>query len=663
MEAAIMASTVVAPKAVAPQLSTVRPPVSSKVFRPDIEGLRGVAILFVVAFHCGIPALRSGFIGVDVFFVLSGYLITGLLVGEIEKKSRLDLLQFYARRARRLLPASALTLLVTTALACLLLAPSEIAFAGRAARATSAYASNIFFAFNAADYFAPGVEGNPMLHTWSLAVEEQFYFFWPLVVMAGLQWLRSRRALLSLLSVIAAVSFVSCVYFTGTKPTFAFYQLPARAWEFGIGGLVAVLGRQSLRGKPFVYSVLGWTGFAVVLAAACTMRSEGFPGWVAAIPAIGVLAVLVGGEQTTPYGIGRLLGSKPLQWFGKLSYSWYLWHWPFLVFAVALFPSISAPGKCAAVILALGCAALMYRYIEHPIRVQPYLVAHPRLSLGLAACVTIACLLAASASIFLAGRLAEHPSLKPMAAAVTDIARMDRHRCVSLADSSEVNTCDFGVVSGQRVVLFGDSHAIQWFDAIEKIAMRRGWLLTTVVKSGCPAASIHLSHGCSAWREAAFGRIAAMKPSLVIIANSSGYVMPDRSTGEPRSSLTEWGSALRSTLARVASNRTRVALIRDTPRPGFDVPTCLARKVRNPWLPGTCDIPRSSALLPALYEAESEAMRGMAMSLIDMNTTLCDGGRCATVTREGAVMYRDDNHLTGSFAASLAPMLERQLAR
>src|SRR6185503_8637780 len=168
-------------------------------FRPDIEGLRGIAILIVVLFHCGLPGFAGGFVGVDVFFVLSGFLITGLVVKEIQNTSQLSLLQFYARRARRLLPASSLTLLVTLLIGIIILAPHELDLAGHASRAASLYASNVFFDHNAGNYFAADVKSNPLLHTWSLAVEEQFYFFWPLLVSLTLVWMKSKRTLLVVL--------------------------------------------------------------------------------------------------------------------------------------------------------------------------------------------------------------------------------------------------------------------------------------------------------------------------------------------------------------------------------------------------------------------------------------------------------------------------------
>jgi len=198
-------------------------PHHANTYRPVIEGLRGIAVLLVVVFHCHIPGFSGGFIGVDVFFVLSGYLITGLLVAEVQEAARVSLLAFYARRARRLLPASALMSVVTLLAGAVILAPNELSVTARAARSTAVYLSNVFFARNAADYFAADVGTNPMLHTWSLAVEEQFYLFWPLLIILGLQVWHSKRILAAVLSGVTLVSLGACLYYTANGGVFAFY--------------------------------------------------------------------------------------------------------------------------------------------------------------------------------------------------------------------------------------------------------------------------------------------------------------------------------------------------------------------------------------------------------------------------------------------------------
>ena len=262
----------------------------------------------------------GGFVGVDVFFVLSGYLITGLLVAEVERTSRLNLLQFYARRARRLLPAAALALIVTLLLGAVILAPNEIVNAGRAARATALYLSNMFFARNAADYFAADVSTNPMLHTWSLGVEEQFYLFWPLLIVVGLRFLRSKRSLLALMALLTVASLAACLWLTANRGALAFYALPARAWEFGLGGLAILLPLDKLRVPAIAWVALGWLGVIGILASAYLISgATPFPGWTAAAPVLATVAALIGCAHQPTRGANLLLGSPPLQTLGTLS--------------------------------------------------------------------------------------------------------------------------------------------------------------------------------------------------------------------------------------------------------------------------------------------------------------------------------------------------------
>jgi peptidoglycan/LPS O-acetylase OafA/YrhL len=642
----------------------------SLAFRPDIEGLRGIAVLIVVLFHCGIPGFSGGFVGVDVFFVLSGYLITGLLVAEIQKTSRLSLLHFYARRVRRLLPASALTLVVTLLIGVVVLAPQELTNTGRAARATALYVSNIFFAVNAADYFAPDVKSNPMLHTWSLAVEEQFYLFWPLLILLGLRWWRSQKALLAILSGLTIISLGTGVWFTAGGGTFAFYELPARAWEFGIGGLAVLLPHGTLK-MPFGgWLALGWLGVVAILGSAHFIPGDAnFPGWIALVPVAGTVAALIAGAERPSHGIGVVLGSAPVQALGRLSYSWYLWHWPFLVFSAALLPNISIVGKTAAAAASLVFAGVSYRFVEDPIRFHPSLLMRPALSLYLAAAVTLFSLGAAFLAMWFAVRLANEPEMRTITAAIGDIARMPRQQCVSLGQSPEAKTCTFGDASSRtHIVLFGDSHAIQWFNPLERIAESHGWKLTTMVKSACPAIDIippRSSAGaaaiCASWRVEALERIVALRPSIVFTGNATNYLGHANNLAI-RFSLDELRDGTRRTLETLTAKGIRVAVVRDTPYFTYDVPTCLARSVRHSWYPGgSCQTDRFTALSAAVFESEKAGAHGLPnVHFVDLTERLCQRDVCGTV-QGGAVIYRDNNHLTGSFADRLMPALEAEL--
>ena len=642
----------------------------STAFRPDIEGLRGIAVLIVVAFHCGVPGFSGGFVGVDVFFVLSGYLITGLLVAEIQKTTRLNLLQFYARRVRRLLPACALTLVITLLVGALILAPQELTLAGRAARATALYMSNVFFAVNAADYFAADVESNPMLHTWSLAVEEQFYLFWPLLIMLGLQLLRSRRALLAVLSGLTVVSLGVSVWFTANGGTFAFYQLPARAWEFGMGGLAVLLPPGTLKLPSSRWLALGWLGLVAIVGAGFYISGNtNFPGWIALVPVMGTVAALVAGAEQPNRGAGVLLDSAPLQTLGTLSYSWYLWHWPFLVFSIALFPNIALAGKVAAAAAALAVAGLAHHFVENPIRFHPYLVRRPALCIYLAAAVTLCSLGAATLSMRFASRLANAPEMKTITAAVADISSMPRQQCVAMGETAAVKMCVFGNKSSTtNIVLFGDSHAIQWFNPLQRMVESHGWKLTTIVKSGCPAtdvrtpgSSARFTTACAGWRAAAIQRIVSLRPSIVFIGNSTSYLArKDRQTTGV--ALEEWRNGTKRTLEALTAAGLQVAAMRDNPLSDFDIPTCLARSIRHSWYPGgSCEMERSASLNPAIFEAEKSGARDLQdVHFIDLTDQLCRGEVCWAV-QKGEVMYRDNNHLTGNFAERLMPALEAKL--
>ena len=650
----------------------MRPNDRSPAFRPDIEGLRGIAVLIVVLFHCGIPGFSGGFVGVDVFFVLSGYLITGLLVAEIQKTSELSLLQFYARRARRLLPASALTLVVTLLIGAIILAPRELDQAGHAARAAALYSSNIFFDKNAGDYFAPDVKSNPMLHTWSLAVEEQFYLFWPLLILLGLRVWRSMKVLVTVLSGLTIISLGTGVWFTANGGTFAFYELPARAWEFGIGGLAVLLPRGTLKIPFGWWLAFGWLGILAILGSAhfiVIVGDTSFPGWVALIPVMGTVAGLIAGTEHPNRGVGVVLDSAPLQMLGRLSYSWYLWHWPFLVFSAALLPNISIAGKTAAAAASLAVAGISYHFVECPIRFHPSLLKRPALSLCLASAVTLCSLGAALLSMWFAIQMANEPKMKTITAAIDDITRLPLQQCVSHQQSPEVKTCRFGdTSSGINIVLFGDSHAIQWFNPLERIAESNGWKLTTVVKSSCPAFDIRppgLSAGniaaCATWRAEALQRIVALRPTIVFIGNlTSSLGQKDRSNPAITVPLDDLQDGTRRTLQALMG--LRVVLMRDTPYFSYDIPTCLARSARHSWYPGgSCEADKSTVLNAAVFEAEQAGAQGLSnVHFIDITDRICQRDICRPVQGD-AVIYRDHHHLTGNFSDSLMAALEVEL--
>jgi peptidoglycan/LPS O-acetylase OafA/YrhL len=518
----------------------VAPPRSSHSFRPDIEGLRGVGVLLVIGCHCRIPGCAGGFIGVDIFFVLSGYLITGLLSAEYRATAQIHLLGFYARRARRLLPALTVVLVATTILAATVLTPQEITFTGRAALTAALYSSNLFFDRNASDYFAPHVEANPLLHTWSLGLEEQFYLLWPLLIFLADRSPQRTRSVW-ILSALIALSFAFCVLATRLAPTVAFYELPARAWEFGAGGLLALISASRPPTQTRWAVACGFVGLTLILAAGMLIRGgAGFPGWIVLVPVAGTLATLFAGAVAPRRGISKVLSAAPLQWVGSRSYAWYLWHWPVIVFAGTLFPGITVGGRVAAALAALLPATLTFSFVERPVRQNHHLSARPAFSLRLAAAVMVLSVGASWMLMLFAEHLALNTAFRTVNAAQTDHPDISNKDCVNMTTLPRVRTCVFGAPGAlHTLVLFGDSHALQWFNAFRTAANLEAWRLVTVLRTGCAASEINphrlpaAADSCIEWRARAIETIAAIHPTAVVVASYTGATLRGYETEAP----------------------------------------------------------------------------------------------------------------------------------
>ena len=639
---------------------------SSQSFRPDIEGLRGIAVLLVVAFHTRVPGFTGGFIGVDVFFVLSGYLITSLLVKEIERTGRLDVVQFYARRARRLLPASALVLLSTILVSRFVFSPLEQEEFTRTARATALYLSNIWFLRNAGDYFAAAVETNPLLHTWSLAVEEQFYLVWPALLLLAMRGRQPRLRLALVMAAVIVVSLTSSVWLTWVNRPWAFYSSPVRAWEFAVGGLICLLPSAVMAAKQRLPVLIGWSGLAaIILGAVAFTESTSFPGVAAILPVAGTAAVLAAGSARGG-GLQRLLNTAPLQHLRRLSYSWYLWHWPVLVLGAVLIPSMSLFGRLACALLSLGLSITTYVAVENPVRFHRLLVPRPAFSLGLAVLLTGA---GYSGSNVMNG-IAHSDSLSPEQLPYTSAAEdrgadyLGGGMCQYWRVGTQPEECYFGEqASGTTVVLLGDSHAAQWLVPLERISRDRGWRLVAILKSACPAASVPVFnfdlqrefYECTRWREAALRRVIQLRPAAVILGSAAfGYVAH---TPMPLTAR-QWTAGQRRSVAVLDSAGIHTLVLHDTPRPGFDVPTCLARAAAsNRALRSACVMDRANALDSRVLRSDLAALRGLRhATLVDLSEQFCDAASCRPII-DGVVVYRDDHHITATFAARLTSEL------
>ena len=362
-------------------------------FRPDLEGLRAVAVSLVLLYHAAVPGFGGGYVGVDVFFVLSGFLISGLLLRELETSGTISLASFYARRLRRLLPAVALLILVTVVASVVVLSPLRAGDVAADGVAAALYASNLRFAVQATDYLQSELAPSPLLHLWSLGVEEQFYLFWPALLLLATRGSANRRVRVGLVAAsVVVASFALSLWLTTASAPWAFFSLPSRAWELGIGALLAV-GAYRLATLPRgLAGAAGWLGLGMIVASAFLIdTSTPFPGMAALLPTVGTaLAMLPGmrGPGETP---ARLLGWRPARFLGRISYSLYLWHWPILVLPTAVAgETLPLPVRVGLMLAAIPIAYASQRWLEDPIRRGRFVGVVPRRNLAVAGALSMA---------------------------------------------------------------------------------------------------------------------------------------------------------------------------------------------------------------------------------------------------------------------------------
>ena len=698
-------------------------------FRSDIEGVRGLAVLIVVLFHAGLAGLIGGFVGVDIFFVISGFLITGLLLREHERTGRIGLLQFYARRARRLLPAAIVVLVVTLVVALNVVAPLDRPTVGLDGAAAAVSIGNIRFALAAGDYFASVTAASPFLHFWSLGVEEQFYLIWPVLILLVARGAHARRRVLIALIAIVVASLAANLIVTDAAANWAFYSLPTRAWQLGLGGLLAVGSLALARIPGPIVGVAGWLGLGAIALAAFTFDSSiAYPGTAALLPSLGTVALLAGGSRRL--GPGRLLSIGPLRFLGRISYSLYLVHWPILVLApLAIGTELDGLARVGLVGLSLVAAVATWALVETPFRKGlPNLALRPgrTVSIGLAAVVAVVLLAtgpifgvppaetvaAAGTSELDAADAADdvwadetptstssptptaasaastapspipNPTSNPTTMPVPDIAntgalpagvkptlakaRSDEERlradgCLAFEAMTKPPRCVYGNKDAAFVVaLVGDSHAAQWFPALDRVARHEGWRVVTFVKVSCPFIDTPVRNlalkreyrECAAFNEATIAALAALRPDLTLVSMSRLATHPMDQADDTEAAK---GSAVGRMLARIPG---RTALIVDTPYAKRNVPSCLSSHRDDI---DACAIPRQTALTDRLGAVEAAAAGASGAGLIDLTSRICVADPCPVVVNR-LIVYRDESHLTATFSRSLAPALKAAIA-
>lgn len=675
---------------------------------PTLDGLRGIAVLAVVIEHAWPTILPGGYAGVDVFFVLSGFLITRMLVGEVARSGTIDLVAFYARRVRRIIPAATLCVVVVVIVFTVHLGVGFGPDFRMEALSAALSVSNLLFVGSATDYFAADPSSSPFLHYWSLAVEEQFYLVWPALLLALVaigrraagrvpvrvsRHVHARVARWLPIALVAAIGVLSLTLAVGGPETVAFFLLPHRAWELLVGGLLAWLqqARPWRLGRALqpVRWLLAAAGGAALAFTFMTSFDE-WPGAATILPVFGTALLIAGG---TAMPGARMLSMAWLRFFGRISYALYLWHWPILAAAALIALPASAPPlwmTAGAVLLAVLAAVVSTVVVEEPIRFSQtrWLVRGRALAAAgtVLAAASVVIALSTSTALPAQGSIPDRPTpgqtgppsappdIRPQLATVgSDRERLIADGCYTKLGRSEVRSCVYGAAAepdgspvhdlppGMPVaVLFGDSHAMHWFPAVNAWATQAGFALVPLTRSGCVAvdADVAVDQGgidsCNTWRAAALARIAAIRPIVTVVSSSSGVnIKVDGVIVRPRTEPQAWIAPATRFLEQLAAIGGSIVYIGDVPRPGFEVPDCLAAH----WTDlGACAIPTAEAQPPELVRAQAVATAAAHVMFVDPTPWLCSASTCTWIL-DGRIAYVDDHHMTASTALTLAPEL------
>ncbi|TSD94460.1 acyltransferase [Skermania sp. ID1734] len=663
--------------------------------RVEIQALRALAVMLVVVYHMEARLVPGGYVGVDVFYVISGFLITSHIAEGLQSSRGFRITDFYVRRARRLLPA-ALTVLAVVGLVTVFALPQAMwNTIGRQLLASTFYVQNWLLAFASLNYLAGATAASPLEHFWSLSVEEQFYLVWPVLLMAAAWYGRRtgqlRRMLAASVAVVVVVSFAYSVWITSANPTWAFFITPTRMWELGLGGLLG-LTIPELRAAPNALRIaLSWLGYFGILASALLLNATTmFPGYIAAVPVLSTALVITAGDVPGRLSTSWLAGLRPVQFVGDISYSIYLWHWPLIALTPVLLlgpgSTLPAPLRPLPVLAAVLLAWLSKKWIEDPFRRPPKsrvetrrarTSARPLLAgIGALALVVVAIgsviyttsqtkidRALASLSAFdhgprdcagaaaLVPACAGHspPGIHPdPIIAANDIGGQD---CQQEYELASVIRCDFGITAGARaeVAVLGDSHASQWLPAIRLLAEQRGWHVRTYLKGACPYAEGIGFATCQQF-DANVQAILDRDPvDIAFTSARSGFGYGSDATHQQ--AVDGFARAWRDLMA----HGTHVVAIADTPQPynaGIFDP---AGRVEAS---GSFSYPLARGL--GASDALGDAARKVGATLLDMNAGLCSAGTCPAVIG-GVLVYADYTHITATYIRTLAPSLGEAL--
>ncbi|MGB8365037.1 MAG: acyltransferase family protein [Rhizomicrobium sp.] len=659
-----------------PQSSRLTPRNGGLAYRPEIDGLRALAILPVLLFHFHVRAFRGGFVGVDVFFVISGYLITQLIQAERAAR-RFSITHFYERRVRRIFPALFAMLTVVTIAAAFILFPVDFVRYGKSLLATAAFGSNFEF-WRETGYFDVIAEEKPLLHLWSIAVEEQFYLLFPAILLAVGRG--SRRRIIATVGAIFAASFAFSVWGVGHAPSATFYLLPGRAWELMLGALLALGAVPGIASRT-VREILAVCGVGAIAFAIFAFSADtAFPGPAALIPCLGA-GLVIYGTSGGAMAAATILGTRPMVFVGRISYSLYLWHWPLIVFARYLDFRDPPPAQTALLIaLSFGLAILSWAVIEQPFRGTRMHIARPRLFAGGAAamglCAALALLVVMSNG--LPGRL--RPDLRAILAEENDHeARIDTCFGLDADDVRAGRLCRIGFLGGTpSFLLWGDSHADAVLPAVAEVAAREGRTGLFAGGRSCPPLLDVTTPQpeCRAFNASVMALAARPDIREVILeARWAKYAEGTTYGYEPeghvvlidggRDDMADAGNhavfarGLERTVKALAGKK--VVIVASVPEIGWPVPAVLARQklaAKARIFPPSADayLDRQKFVLATL----ARLRRDDGVSVVYPHKVLCRSGSCE-VARDGIPLYRDEHHLSVFGARQLTVLFSAAL--
>ncbi|MEI7691911.1 MAG: acyltransferase family protein [Actinomycetes bacterium] len=699
----------------------VRETSEKRVLRPEIQALRAIAVVTVVIFHYWPHLISGGYIGVDVFFAISGFLITGHLVREVDSSGRVSLPGFWARRARRILPAALLVLLFC-AVATYLIVPLNLwdQFF-REIQASTLYVENWNLAREAVDYLGAENRPSPVQHYWSLSVEEQFYIVWPVLILIAMLFVRNgsaavrRRAITTMLALLTAASLTYSIWHTANDPAAAFFVTPTRVWEFGAGGLLAIFAASAAR--PAIRAAVSWIGVAMILVAAFAYSPDTpFPGAAAILPIAGTLAVIWAGSPELRWSPWHWMKLRGTQWLGNVSYSVYLWHWPLLILTPFLVLSgLTTPIKIGLLALTLLLAALSKRFVEDPLRSGPFLASHkPRRSFVFVLLGTGTVLLAtfgalavlsarqdadtlATAKLFgsherclgAAARDPEHqPCINPKLRLAVSPTPLELRRDYVGAlnadfagplDSTScpaggrrrvgvIRSCTFGVPPDQAkrsVAIIGDSHAGRWRAGMTIIAKQRKWSVVGTSLLGCPFSAVTYLKKvvdpveCAKWRKDIPGWLASMPKvdTLFVAQLSHRFTTKAQFETDVAGFQEQW--------RRLPPTIKHIIVLLDNPKALISTLDCVERAINAKQPAGpACALSREDVLTTFPDTAATAALRlhKPNIGVIDLTDFYCDKTLCYPVIG-GVLVISDRSHITPLFNSTLVPYALRALDR